>query len=887
MTTRREWELTDWRALPAGGGPAGPPPAGGDGWMPATVPGSVLATLVANGVYPDPYFGQNSTQIPDASGPGGVALYTYWFRTAVHAPPELGADDRVFIEFRGINYSADVYLDGQKLNDAPLQGMFLRHGFEVTGRLTPGPGPHELAVRVTPADPPGIPGRNGGKCNEDDSYPPCKLPNVAQSVTMRYGVGWDWVIPMPDRGTGLWDRVFLRASGPVRLADPHVVTTVLDQGGRRMDDHAFLDVSATLSNAADAAREATLVATLDDGTSVQRTVSLEPGESRPVQLPRMTVRDPRLWWPNGMGDPALYHLSLEAHVPGSLSDAQDLRVGIRQVTTGEVTLTAGPNAGQTSRCFLVNGERVFVRGGNWIGTDAMLRLNARRYADEVRMHRDGGMNLVRVWGGGIAERPEFYAACDENGILVMQDFWISGEYAGPFSAQWTETFTACARDTILLLRNHPSLLFWSGGNEQTPPDDIAAQLSAWIQGDPADPGVLDGTRPYVTRSTNIPGNIYSQYDDGPYGIQNLAWFFDGNTSQPFNPELGSVGTPEAESIRAMMSPEDAEGFPACGAWPPPATWKHHTYIPYFNNEEVPDQVCTYGTPGTLEDFARRAQLANYAQYRAMFEGFTAGMWTAYAGFMLWKSQNPWPGLRGSLYDWYLDVNGGLYGVRAATRPLHAMLDPSTGTVLAANTSREGVENATVTATGYRLDGSVWDTRHGPVSLEPGGVAEVFPLAAPDVSGAYFVHLALEAPAGPVLAESTYWLTTTGDFTSLEGMPRAALSARAAGTVRDGRALVRVELENAHDGAPLAFFVRLQVRAPDGSARVLPVFYDDNYVSVVPGGRREVVLEFDAGVLAAGAPQLWLEGWNVDRTQVQVEWSQAIPLPALAAAATPA
>lgn len=868
MTTEREWELTGWQAHHADDASRGArPPADGDGWMPATVPGSVLATLVANGVYPDPYFGQNSTAIPDASGEGGVALYTYWFRTTVNAPAELGPDERVFIEFRGINYSASVFVDGTPLNSEPVQGMFLRHEFEITALLASGLGAHELAVLVTPPDPPGIPGGNGGKQGQ---------PNIGESVTMRYGVGWDWVIPMPDRSTGLWDRVFLRASGPVRLLHPHVVTTVLDDAGQRMDS-AWVDVCATLSNAADTARDVTVVARLEDGSTVQETVTLEPGASQPVNLPRITVQNPRLWWPNGMGEPTLYTLSLEARVSGAASDTRRLRIGIRQVSTGQVALTATPNEGQTSRCFLVNGERVFVRGGNWIGTDAMLRLNARRYADEVRLHRDTGMNLIRVWGGGIAERPEFYAACDEHGMLVMQDFWISGEYAGPFSSQWTQTFLDCARDTILLLRNHPSLLFWSGGNEQTPPDDVAGALREWIEGDPAATGVLDGTRPYITRSTNIPGNISNQYRDGPYGIQSPPWFFDGNTSQPFNPELGSVGTPEAESIRAMMDPADAEQFPPCDVKGWGATWSLHKYISYFG-EDLADQVCTYGKPTSPEEFARQAQLGNYAQYRALFDAFTAGMWTAYAGFMLWKSQNPWPGLRGSLYDWYLDVNGGMYGVRAATRPVHALLNASSSSVSAVNTSRQRVAGATVTAAAYALDGTAFTPQRTTVSLQPGDVQPAFSLATPDVDGAYFVQLRMTDADGGVLSESTCWLTTTDDFTSLNGMPRAVLSAAATGTILDGCAVVRVTLANMQAGAPLAFFVRLQVRTPDGCARVLPVFYDDNYVSVVPGGSRQVALEFDAGALAAGAPQLWLEGWNVNRTQVGVAWSPTVPFP---------
>lgn len=865
----REWDVGGWFAcrasdVPADGAEVSSAGLDTAGWLPAVVPGTVLGTLVANGQAPDPYFGMNATQIPDASDPGGVDLYTYWFRAVVEAPP-LPPGGRLWLDFRGINYSADVWVDGTRLNPAPLKGMFLRHSFDVTGLVATQPGPHVLAVRVVPPDPPGNPGGNGGEQG---------TPNIGENVTMRYGVGWDWVIPIPDRSTGIWDRVTMRVTGPVRIRDPHVVTKVLDDAGSPLG-HATLRVSADLENASGQTVQAMLHATIG-GLSAQVAAILAPGECATVAFPESVIENPRLWWPNGYGAPELYDLELAVVAGGAVSDAETVRVGIRQVTTGETTVAGG----RTTRFFLVNGERIFVRGGNWIGTDAMLRLSSRRYCDEVRMHREAGLNLIRVWGGGIAERPEFYAACDENGILVMQDFWISGEFAGPFPADWQPTFLACARDTILMLRSHPSLLFWSGGNEQEPPAAVLAQLQAWIEG-PGD-DVLDGTRILVPLSTNISGTSHNQYEDGPYGIVPLGWFFPP-PSQPFNPELGSIGAPVAESIRAMMTPADADGFPQCETWPAPPTWTQHKYIPYFNDKGpiVPDQVCTYGTPGDLDQFAVRTQLTNYAQYRAMFEGFTAGMWTRFAGFMLWKSQNPWPGLRGSLYDWELDQNGGLFGVRTATEPVHVQQDAATGRVQVVNASREDANGLTAAATVYLLDGTASAARSAQLSVPAGGVADAFPIAPPATDGAYFLALALTDGSGATVSRNFYWLTTAADFTSLQGMPAAGVDASARGTVEGDRALVRVSLCNGTPGAPVAFFLRLQVRAADGAERVLPVFYTDNYLSLVPGETRQVTLDFAAGALAHGAPALWLEGWNVERVRVPVTWDVAVPLPPLA------
>jgi len=138
----------------------------------------------------------------------------------------------------------------------------------------------------------------------------------------------------------------------------------------------------------------------------------------------------------------------------------------------------------------------------------MLRLSNKRYRDEVRLHAEMNLNFIRVWGGGIAERPEFYDACDEYGILVMQDFWISGEYSDPSSEGYTQIFLNCAKDTIRMLRNHASLCFWTGANETDPPNDISGALRCYIEGAVPAGGcagfeLLDGTRIYIPRCYEI------------------------------------------------------------------------------------------------------------------------------------------------------------------------------------------------------------------------------------------------------------------------------------------------------------------------------------------------------------------------------------------------
>jgi mannosylglycoprotein endo-beta-mannosidase len=829
------------------------------GWLPAVVPGSVLATLVVNGQQPDPYVGDASLSIPDLSQAGGLAYYTFWFYRTFDLQ-ETSPAARTWLRFDGINYAADVYLDGRKLDAKEREGMFHRRTFEISGLA---PGKHRLAVRVFPPDPPGKPGPNGGAQS---------APNIGASVTARYPVGWDWVIAMPDRSAGIWDKVSLIGTGPVTLGDPHVVSKV---PGIRVPDGpqapAELTVTAALRNTSESAISGILECAVD-GEFAQVDVNLAPGETRRVPI-HFQLYSPRLWWPNGMGEPYLHESALTFCIAGEVSDRRTFNVGVRQVDVAQVDL-----GGRSTRVFTVNGQRVFLRGGNWIGTDAMFRYcaNAKRYHDEVRLHASANLNLIRVWGGGIAERDPFYDACDAHGILVMQDFWISGEYDPEPSERWVSVFRTSARDTIERLQHHASLLFWCGGNEQVPPRAVASQLAEWIQGPAME--VLDGSRLFVDRSTNISGSSSDQYEDGPYGIMPLAAFEQERFSNPINPELGSIGTPTYDSLSRFLPASALADFPKPNQ---PydkvnATWRHHDYIPYHNdNPQVPDQIATYGAPNNVKRFAYLAQLANYAQYRALFEGFTAHAFEWYAGVLLWKSQNPWPGLRGQIYDWYLEQTGGMFGVQHACEPVHVQLsfgdasNPKNTSVLVTNTTPLELTNITATATTYALDGTVLAKDRARKDLPAGSIVPMFSIEqVPRAPGVvYFIDLRLTDAYGTLVSRNFYWQSTDGSYQPLNELKPAHIEATAT-MLRDGeRWHASVTLVNGPD-QPVAFCLQLQVRDSGLGNRVLPVFYEDNYLSLVPGERRDLTVDFATTDVPSGTtPELWCAGWNVTKTHI--------------------
>jgi len=808
-------------------------------WMDAVVPGTVLTTLLHNEKVPDPFFGMNNEQIPDIYDVG-AGFYTYWFHNQFSLP-EIKPNQQVWLKFRGINYSADIFLNGERISYDTHEGMFLREKYLITSHINTLE-PNNLAVIVHPPNPVGE--ANGGQGGDG---------TIARSVTQQYTPGWDWVCPVRDRNTGIWDKVSLEITGPVDIRDPYVKTKV---PGKRLpgdnQEPAFLSISADLVNASEEKQEGTLVAKIGNDEWTVST-SLLPGEQKTVVFHEIKIDNPKLWWPNGMGEPNLYDIEIQFEQNQEITDSESFRFGIRETGNYFDEKSGG-------RVFLINGQKIFVKGGNWISSDLLLRHTPERYEAEVRMHAEMNMNMIRIWGGSITERPEFYEVCDEYGILVWQDLWVTGDCNGRwFDPMKKESqarrhdypddhslFIRSVIDQVKMLRNHPSLYLWCGGNEYPPSKNIDEKLENEIF------PKYDETRYYLNQSTSpeLARNTIGGGGDGPYGLQDPRRFF-ATPSYPFNPEIGSVGMPNVETMRKMMDEQDLHP-PRNDR--PNRVWRYHKYIGYR------DAIENFGEIEGIEDFCEKAQVVNYEQYRALQEGFNAGMWNTYTGMLVWKNQNPWTSLRGQFYDVFLDQNGGFYGYMHGAKPLHVQLNLNDTSICVVNNTLAEAENLTAEARLFDLQGTLideqkWNARADTNSV--GTTQKIDTSKKPD--GFYFVRLTLKNESDKIIDENLYWLTNQpSDFQELEKLEAPRLKIQ---VEKNTAKLQTITIENT--GTETAFFARMKVTNSDSGEILLPVFFEDNYLTLFPGEKKKIKVDLSHLPEKTDFHQIQLEtkAWN--------------------------
>jgi hypothetical protein len=818
------------------------------GWMNATVPGTVLTTLVNNGLMPDPWFGMNNEQIPDVWD-AGRDYYTYWFFTRFSSE-SLDSTRQVWINFRGINYRAEIWLNGRLINDTLRDGMFLRRKFNVTSLLNR-EGYNRLAVRVEPPLNPGNP--NGGQGGDG---------TIGRDMTMQFTPGWDWIQPVRDRNTGIWDAVTIEVTGDIDIRNSFARTRV--PGERlpgELQDPAFVTFTTELVNPTDRLVEGE-VAVAYMGATDRKKMKIEPHSSVTYTFSEKKQTDPRVWWPNGMGQPSLYPAVITFHDrKGNTLDRDDLMFGFRETGSYFDDSTG-------ARVFTINGQKLFIRGANWIASDAMLRLSPERYDAEVKMHAGMNMNMIRVWGGSITERPEFYDACDRNGILVWQDLWITGDCNG----RWPDTlkkadsqeirrmypdddslFLRSAEDQLMMLRNHPSLYIICGGNEFPLPQGLDTLVPQRLE-------KIDGSRIWLDESTSeeLLRNAFGGTADGPYTIREPLWFYTQKW-HPFNPEIGSVGLPNAEGLKRMMEEKD---LVVPSGDEVSEVWKYHKYMGYGGMIEK------LGEPADLDDFVRKAQLLNYEQYRSMVEGFSSNMWKWYTGFLVWKSQNPWPALKGQFYDWYLDQNGGYFGFRHGAAPVHLMFNPVDSAIYLINTTPKERK-------GLRLEARLTDENGKDLwkkaedqAVQGYTIMKIWDTGLRQAQAAVqFLKLRITyVSTGLTMDENTYWFPAGGDRKNLVTLPEAKIVGQMMKS-KDG--LFTVDLANS--GTVAAFFVRMKViRASDGEM-ITPAFMDDNYIVLLPGEKKTVQVDV-TGVKAEerNTPLLLhLEGFNLQPVVVRL------------------
>ena len=816
-----------------------------EGWIEAVVPGTILTTLLHNKQIPDPFFGMNNNLIPDVYDTGRD-YYTYWFYNEFQIP-EVKDGQEVWLNFRGINYFADIFLNGKRVNTDTHQGMYLREKYLITPFLNKGK-INRLAVWVAPPDPAGnaFTGQGGDG-------------TIGRNVTMQFTAGWDWICPIRDRNTGIWDKVNIEVTGSVDIRNPFVEMRVpgVRVPGKKQEP-AYLKPSVELKNTSSQIVKGILKADLD-GQKASVKVILNSHEEKSFSLDEIKISNPSLWWPNGMGDQPLYNIKFDfISEDGVKMDSEQTTFGIRE--TGHYF-----DNKIKAQVFTVNGQKVFIKGGNWIASDALLRLSKERYEAEIRFHAGMNMNMIRVWGGGLTERPEFYDACDKYGILIWQDLWISGDCNG----EWPDPakkesqarrkaypdnhtlFLESVTDQIKMLRNHPSLYLWCGSNETLPPADILKALEEEIfpRYDPARFFLEYSTSPMLM--TNTIGGV----GDGPYGIREPESVFT-ERSFPFNPETGSIGIPNYDGLKKII-PEDEMVPPQ--RFGEGKSWEYHKYLPLM---DFPDR---YGKVKDIQDFCFKAQLVSYEQYRALVEGFNFKMWDWYTGMLVWKNQNPWTALRGSFYDYYLDYNGGYFGYRHGAEPVHIQLNLNDSVVCILNQTAGKISSATASVLLYDMHGKMMSEKNDPVNLDPHQLKLLDKVTLPvNTDQIFFLRLVLK-DGDKTLDENLYWLSNKKH--SYEKLNELEKSAAIAQIKRSGNGHATVEISN--PGKETAFFIRLKV-VNKNDELVLPTFFTENYFTLLPGDIKKIEVDFSLNSDKSSQDNLRMvaEGWNVPKTETE-------------------
>jgi len=880
--TLKRWSLVEAPKAPESGAAISSAGFDAKGWYAATVPGTVLTTLVDRGVYPDPDYGLNNTAIPES-----LNRQAYWYRTTFDAPAAV-AGKRLRLTFKGVNYAAEVWLNGTRLGD--MKGAFVRGRFDVAGKLKSTG--NVLAVKVSPPPHPGLAheesltagvGENGGMMALD-------------GPTFVASEGWDWIPSVRDRNTGLWQDVVLEASGDARLGDPQVVTTLPQVAGKPDNSLAEIEILAPVENLSDRPVQATVTATFDR-VSASKTVTVPPGASTvrltPAEFPQLAVANPRLWWPNGYGEQALHDLTLTASVDGQLSDEKRLRFGIRQVTyelslmnpTGHLrrvevdfskarqlgqdvtdgshegirkvvdgwatSLTAQgetspavrdvPETGLSPHLVLkVNGVKIAARGGNWGTDDWRKRIERERLEPYFRLHKEAGLNTIRNWVGQNTEEP-FYDLADEYGLLVLNDFWASTQDY-QLEPQDVPLFLDNAADVIKRYRNHPSIVLWFGRNEGVPHPILNEGLEALVHD-------LDGTRWYTGSSNRV-----NLQNSGPYNYREPETYFTEH-AKGFSVEVGTPSFPTLEAFSAAV--------PAPDRWPISDTWAYHDWHPTGNGATktfTDAMAAKLGAPTSLEDFERKAQLMNYETHRAIFEGMNQELWTRSSGRLLWMTQPAWPSTMWQILSHDYDTHGAFYGTKAAAESVHAQMSLADHALAVVNNTTAPIAGARLRTRVLDLSGKVLSDQTDTVDVAANAVAPGRTLDLGLKSGeAAVVRLDLAAPDGAVVSRNLYWVGAddAGErrLSQMAAQP-VTLSARS-GKVDKGDAVVAVTLVN--KGAAPALNTKLTLVDAKGG-RILPAYYSDNYVSLLPGEARTVEVRYPAG--AGKGAKVALRGWNV-------------------------
>jgi exo-1,4-beta-D-glucosaminidase len=868
LPLREGWKLQSSRKVSDTGEAISSPGYSTNGWYSVTVPTTVVAAQVASGEFKDPYFGMNLRQLPGMTYPIGLNSFSnlpmqkdspyavsWWYREEFQLPAEF-VGRTVWLNFQGINYRANIWLNGRKLADSgEVAGAYRTYEFDASAFVKSGT--NVVAVEVF------------------------------ASTEKELGINWvDWNPTPPDKDMGIWGDVYLTSSGPVNVRYPQVITHFPDQSLTE----ALLTVRAQLRNATAKPVEGVVEAKFD-GIRVWQHVALKANETRsvdfaPEQFPELHIKNPKLWWPAEMGTPELHGLTVSFLTGGGISDEQHARFGIREVTS-ELTEKG-------YRLFRVNGKRILIRGGAW-AQDMLLRpATAERLEAEFQYVRDLHLNTIRM-EAQIGPDAIFDQA-DEKGILIMAgwcccDIWEKWEQWQPGTLQ---VATESLRTEALRLRKHPSLLVWLTGSDGPPPPNVeraylqVLRESAW-------PNPVVSSAADISTSVSGPSGVKMT---GPYDYEPPSFWLLSRAPDAGKPIDGArfggafgyntetspgPAIPPLESLRKMLPKEHL--------WPVDNFWTYHGAGERFQ-EMTPyngAMNATYGPAADLDDYLRKSQAMAYDGERAMFEAYGRNKYEA-TGVIQWTLNNAWPSIYWHLYDYFLYPAGGYFGAKKANEPLHVQYSYDDRSVVVVNNTLQEFRDLQVSAKLY--DFNLKEIFAGQERLDVAAdstnrVLDLPAIPAEPTGAVYFVELSLSDRDGKEVSSNFYWLPAKlsimawdkasdsavapialfEDLTALNKLPKVRVEVEAGVANVEGSDVVRVSLRNSSKS--LAFQIHLGIRRAGQQDEVLPVLWEDNYVSLLPGESKTLAARFPVKRVLGEDATLVVDGWNIDPVGVRL------------------
>lgn len=803
-------------------------------WVIATVPGTVLISYRNAGALPDPNYGDNQLMISES-----FFYSDFWYRNEFLVPDSYEGQ-HMYINFDGINWKAEVFLNGRKIGR--VEGAFTRGQFDVTNILIPGQ-KNALAVRI-------IKNATPGNVKEQTALSPDKNGGAlgADNPTYHASIGWDWIPTIRGRNTGIWNDVFLTISGPVTIENPFI-TTILPLPDTSQAD---VNIELTLRN-----HEPKVVSGVLHGhfgeVVFKQPVTLEASAAKNIKLnpsthPALLLQNPKLWWPAGYGDPNLYDVELRFESEDkTVSDVKSFQSGVRQMTYSE--------EGGILKIW-INGRRFIGRGGNWGFPESNLCYRGREYDIAVRYHSDMNFTMIRNWVGQTGD-DEFYEACDRHGIMVWQDFWLANPVDGP-NPDDNEMFMRNVEDIVLRIRNHPSMALYVGRNEGNPPEVLDTAIRKII------PGIHPGLH-YISNSAF---GVVS--GGGHYRALPAKFYFETRATTKLHSEMGMPNIVTYESLKKMM--------PDSAMWPQGRMWGLHDFClegaqggEFF----LKMMDINFGEINNVKDWVSLAQWRNYEGYRAMFEAQSKYR----MGLLLWMSHPAWPSFVWQTYDYYFEPTAAYFACKKASEPLHIQWNPLSDTIEVVNYSAGNVTGLTASVEIRNLDGTVqWEKSASLESTEDSNVPCIkmeYPSGLTDV---FFLRLKL-AKGDEILSENFYWRgldknneklpgyrfyndLEESNYQALHNLPKVDLESSTRVDRKGDIWYLTTHLNNPSEHPVL--MVRLKVVREKSGDRILPVLYSDNYVSLMPGEQRTIQMELEHADTRGEKPGVVITGFNIEK-----------------------